>query len=76
MAAPKTKCGTATEHAQQPARLKSNFQAERNQNHMEAAQADRVDDEHMEELAGKLADFVILSLQELCCSELNLSKDD
>ena len=56
MAAPKTKRGTSTEHAEQPVRSKSNVQAERDQNHMEAAQADLVDDECMEELAGKLDD--------------------
>ena len=44
MAAPKTKRGTATEHA--------DVQAERDQNHMEAAQADLVDDERMFLLAG------------------------
>ena len=35
----------------------ADVQAERNQNHMEAAKADLVDDERMEELACKLADF-------------------
>ena len=55
MATPKTKRGTATEHA--------DVQAERDQNHMEAAQADLVDDERMEELAGKLAVF----FASFCC---------
>ena len=68
MAAPKTKCGTATEHA--------DVQAERDQEHMEAAQADLVDDERMEDLAGKLSDFFSLWLQALCCSDWYLSKDE
>ena len=68
MATPKTKRGTATEHA--------DVQAERDQNHMEAAQADLVDDERMEELAGKMDDLFSLVLQALCCSDWYLSKDE
>ena len=67
MATPKTKRGTATEHA--------DVQAERGQNRMEAAQADLVDDERMGELACKLSDLFNLLLQALCCSDWYLSKD-
>ena len=66
MATPKTKRGTATEHA--------DVQTERGQNHMEAAQADLVDDERTEELAGKLSDFFNLLPQALCCSDWYPSK--
>ena len=68
MAPPKNKSGTATEHA--------DVQAEGDQNHMEAAQAGLVDDEGMTELACKLADFLNLSLQALCCSDWYQSKDE
>ena len=68
MATPKTKRGTAAEHA--------DVQAERDQNNMEAAQADLVDEKRMEELACKLADLFCLLLQAFCCSDWYLSKDE
>ena len=72
---PKSKRGTATEHAKQPVVLKCNFQTQLNQNEMEEAQADRADDT-LEQLVYKLAEFLIYVLRALCCSDLHLSQDE
>jgi hypothetical protein len=56
------KCGTATEHAKQPAVMKPNAQT---QQYMERAQADRANNT-FEFLVSLLADFLIHVLQELC----------
>ena len=72
MPPPKSKRGTATEHAKQPVVLKCNFQTQLNQNEMEEAQADRADDT-LEQLVYKLAEFLTHVLRALCCSDLHLS---
>ena len=72
MPPPKSKRGTATEHAKQPVVLQCNFQTRLEQNEMEEAQADRAD-ETLEQLAYNLADFLTHVLRALCCSDLHLS---
>ena len=72
MPPPKSKRGTATEHAKQPVVLKCNFQTQLDQNEMEEAQADRADDT-LEQLVYKLAEFFTYVLRALCCSDLHLS---
>ena len=64
--------GTATEHAKQPVVLQCNFQTQLEQNEMEEAQADRADDT-LEQLLYKLAEFLTHVLRALCCSDLHLS---
>ena len=72
MPPPKSKRGTATEHAKQPVVLQCNFQTQLEQNEMEEAQADRADDT-LEQLVYKLAEFLTHVLRALCCSDLHLS---
>ena len=69
---PKSKRGTATEHAKQPVVLQCNFQTLLEQNEMEEAQADRADNT-LEQLVYKLAEFLTHVLRALCCSDLHLS---
>ena len=69
---PKSKRGTATEHAKQPVVLQCSFQTQLEQNEMEEAQADRADDT-LEQLVYKLADFLTHVLRALCCADLHLS---
>ena len=72
MPPPKSKRGTATEHAKQPVVLKCNFETLVGENEMKEAQADRAD-ETLEQLLYNLADFLIHVLRELCCSDLHRS---
>ena len=72
MPPPKSKRGTATEHAKQPVVLKCNFQTQLDQNEMEEAQADRADDT-LEQLVYTLAEILTHVLRALCCSDLHLS---
>ena len=71
MPPPKSKRGTATEHAKQPVVLKCSFETQLDKNELEEAQADRADDT-LEQLVYKLADFFTHVLR-ACCSDLHLS---
>ena len=72
MPPPKRTRGTATEHAKQPVVLTCNSQTLLEQNEMEEAKAERADNT-VEQLAYKLAEFLIYVMRALCCSDLHLS---